>query len=47
MAEMLMVTILFRVVVEASIAAVAAVLFVLLVALLQPLAVVAALGPGV
>lgn len=47
MAEMLMVTILFRVVVEASTAAVVAVLFVLLVALLQLLAVVSALGPGV
>jgi hypothetical protein len=44
---MLMVTMLFRVVVEASIVAVAAVLFVLVVALLQPLAVVVALGPGV
>jgi hypothetical protein len=40
MAEMLMVTILFRVVVEALAAAVAAVLFVLLVALLQSFAVV-------
>lgn len=44
---MLMVTILFRVVVEASTVAVVAVLFVLLVALLQSLAVVSALGPGV
>lgn len=41
---MLMVTILFRVVVEVS---TAVVLFVLLVALLQSLAVVSALGPGV